>query len=81
MDLLLKTIQNVLAKPDFDHVMIIQYLFYDCIRCSTGKECSCSHIDKFRTMNDYATYVDAAYPYELIGAKGQNPEPSPMALH
>jgi hypothetical protein len=77
MELLFETIQGVIATPPVDHHITIQYLFYNCTRCEPGK-CPFSHTDRFKTMVDYATYIDANYPLSLMGT-GQHAGPSASA--
>ena len=81
-DLLLHHIQEILANPPTDNHITIRYLFYDCDRCSTSRTCSFVHTDTFRTMVDFGTYIDAAYPLEQTGAPtGRRPGPSAGAEH
>ena len=81
MELLLKTLQSVFAKPNFDNAIILHFLFFNCTRCKEAEQCSFSHIDTFKTMFDYASYIELAHPYDRVGADDQKLGPSLMAQH
>jgi hypothetical protein len=81
-DILLRNIQEIMANPPTENHITIRYLMYDCDRCSTSRTCSFVHTDTFRTMVDFGTYIDAAYPLEQTGAPtGRRPGPSAGAEH
>jgi hypothetical protein len=80
MTLLLKTMQNVIVKPNFDDHVKIHYLYYPCTRCTYTTECSFQHVDRFATIQEYAEYIQENYPVELVGTK-QRPGPSANAEH
>jgi len=80
MELLLKLLQGIFANPTFEHILTVHYMFYSCTRCISSKKCSLQHIDQFKTMVDYANYIEEAYPLRLFGTN-QLPGPSPLALH
>ena len=80
MELLLKTIQAVIAKPNFDDHIIIHYLYYPCTLCTSSRECSFQHVDRFTTILEYAAYIEANYPLRLVGTH-QKPGPSASAEH
>ena len=80
--ILLRNIQEIMANPPTENHITIRYLMYDCDRCSTSRTCSFVHTDTFRTMVDFGTYIDAAYPLEQTGAPtGRRPGPSAGAEH
>jgi len=80
-DLLLHNIQEILANPPADDHITIRYLFYDCDRCATSRTCSFVHTDTFKTMVDFGTYINAAYPLEGTGGPNRRPGPSASASH
>ena len=69
MQQLLKTLKDVLANPCFEHHITIRYMFYACTQCLVG--CSFEHVDRFKTMLDYAAYIDETYPLALMGTGQQ----------
>ena len=78
MELLLRILQDVFANPTFEYHITINYVFYACTQCTGG--CSFQHVDRFKTMQDYATYIDATYPLALMGT-GQQAGPSSVNAH
>jgi hypothetical protein len=80
-NLLLHHIQNVLATPPTDNHVTIQYLFYNCNQCTNPRTCSSVHTDTFKTMVDFGTYIEAAYPLEGTGGPNRKPMPSASAAH
>jgi hypothetical protein len=79
--LLLHQIQKILANPPTENHITIQYLFYDCNRCTTSRTCSFVQTDTFKTMVDFGTYIDSAYSLEGVGGPNSKPMPSAEAVH
>ena len=80
MSSLLEVLLDVISNPVFDHHITIKYLYYPCTQCTTPRECSFQHMDQFKTMLDYGSYINITYPLALVGT-GQHPGPSVNALH
>jgi hypothetical protein len=79
--LLLRHIQEIIANPPTDNHITIQYLFYNCIQCSTSSVCSFVHTDEFKTMVEFGTYIESTYPLAGVGGPNRRPRPSASALH
>jgi hypothetical protein len=80
-NLLLHNIKSILANPPTEKHITIRYMFYDCNRCTASDKCSFVHIDTFKTMVDFGTYINAAYPLEGTDGPNRHPKPSAEAVH